>query len=142
MMRRPTPGNGEDLLDDHGAAEKCACDDSGDRQNRNERIRKAVTQHDFGALQPLGVGRADEILIQDFQHRGSGHARDEADLDDGQRQGRHDDARQPAEGVLAERARSRRSGRGRASRRSSRISMIPSQKSGTDNPNRAAVMTT
>ena len=92
MMRRPTPGNGEDLLDDHGATEQRACDYSGDRQNRNQRIRKAVTQHDLGALQPLGVGRADEVLIQDFQHRRSGHARDEADLDDGQRQGRHEDA--------------------------------------------------
>ena len=40
--------------------------------------------------------------MQDFEHRRARHARDEADLDDGERQGRHDDLASPTEWIFAE----------------------------------------
>ena len=56
------PGNAEDVLDDHGAAERVADDQAEHRQERPEGVPERVPEDDGPLGHPLAAGRPDVRL--------------------------------------------------------------------------------
>jgi hypothetical protein len=62
-------GQREHLFDHHGAAEQPAGDNADNGEYRHQRVRQPVARHHHAPGQPLGIGGADEVLVQHFEHR-------------------------------------------------------------------------
>ena len=91
MIRRPTPGIEKTCSMMTAPPSSAPATMPIDRQDRDQGVGQAMAEHDLGSLQTLGVGSADEVLIENFEHRGARHPGDEPDLDDRESQSGQDD---------------------------------------------------
>src|SRR6185503_2358072 len=70
-------GPAEDRLGEDGAREEAAERESDDRDRRDERVPKAVAEHDDPLAQPLRARGAHVVLPEDLEHARARHARDD-----------------------------------------------------------------
>jgi hypothetical protein len=89
-------GPGEDGLGEHRAAEQGAELDPDDREHRDERVAQRVAVDDVVVRHAFSHGGAHIVLLQDLQHAGAGHSRNQRDGEQPEGHARKDDGGGPA----------------------------------------------
>src|SRR6266545_4339296 len=77
----------EDDLRDDGAPDQHGGRDADDRDDGHERVAKGVDPGDRAVRKPLGLRRADVILLEHLEHAGAADARDQRRLVEAEREG-------------------------------------------------------
>ena len=70
---------GEDRLGQHRAGEQIGVGEAAERDDRDQRVRQDVADHDAALAQALGARDAHVVLLHAFQHAGARRARDQAE---------------------------------------------------------------
>ena len=80
--------NDEHLLGDNGAAQQAAEAGAELGNQGDQGVAQGVSHNNGGALQPLGLGGADVVRLEDIQHGGAAQADEAGDGPGGQGKGR------------------------------------------------------